>query len=87
LSSLTKEVHAMSNATISAITNSPGAAFLMADGEAAAFIGVSRSTLWRRVAAGEFPPPIKLGGRTLWRRDELLAVVEKATAKRDGRAA
>lgn len=62
-------------------------ALLLSDFSAAALMGVSRATLWRRVAAGEFPRPVKLGGRTLWRRDELLAVVEWATAERDGRAA
>ncbi len=62
-------------------------ALLLSDATAAALMGVSRATLWRRVAAGEFPRPIKLGGRTLWRRDELLAVVEKATADRDGQEA
>ena len=60
---------------------------LLSDSAAAYFLSISRATLWRRVASGEFPAPIKLGGRTLWRRDELLAVVEKATAERDGRAA
>lgn len=62
-------------------------AVLLSDFSASALMGVSRATLWRRVASGEFPRPIKLGGRTLWRRDELLAVIERATAERDGAAA
>jgi prophage regulatory protein len=62
-------------------------ALLLSDQSAAAMMGVSRATLWRRVNLGEWPRPIKLGGRTLWRRDELLEVIEKATAERDGRAA
>ena len=37
--------------------------------------GLSRTTLWRRVKAGDFPPPIRLGGpesRAVgWRRNEI----------------
>ena len=37
--------------------------------------GLSRTTLWRRVKAGDFPPPIRLGGpesRAVgWRRSEI----------------
>ncbi|MXW99888.1 MAG: AlpA family phage regulatory protein [Acidimicrobiaceae bacterium] len=25
-------------------------------------IGLSKSTIWRRIRQGEFPPPIRLGG-------------------------
>ena len=37
--------------------------------------GLSRTTLWRRVKTGDFPPPIRLGGPTSravgWRRNEI----------------
>src|SRR5262245_62170361 len=38
--------------------------------------GVSTATWWRLHAAGKVPAPIRLGGRTLWRRMELRAFVE-----------
>ena len=37
--------------------------------------GLSRTTLWRRVKTGDFPPPIRLGGPESraagWRRSEI----------------
>ncbi len=42
---------------------------------AAALIGVSRSAWWVYHNAGKCPKPIQLGGRTLWRADELRAWV------------
>jgi predicted DNA-binding transcriptional regulator AlpA len=38
---------------------------------AAPLAGVSVATWWRLHAAGKVPAPAKLGGRTLWRVDEL----------------
>ena len=32
---------------------------------------LSVRTLWRRVSAGAMPPPLKIGGRTLWRIDDI----------------
>jgi predicted DNA-binding transcriptional regulator AlpA len=58
---------------------------LLSDYAAAEWLGISRATLWRRVQVGELPRPIRLGGRTLWRRDELMEAVERATRDRDGR--
>ena len=57
---------------------------LMSDQSSAAWLGVSRATFWRRVADGTLPRPIRLGGRTLWRRSELRAVIDNLTAERDG---
>ncbi|WP_419166415.1 helix-turn-helix transcriptional regulator [Candidatus Palauibacter sp.] len=38
---------------------------------------ISRTTLWRRVRSGDFPPPLKLGGPDSkavgWRRDDVEA--------------
>ncbi|MEL7303032.1 MAG: helix-turn-helix domain-containing protein [Pseudomonadota bacterium] len=62
-------------------------AFLLPDHKAAALLGISRAKLWRGAKSSELPAPVKLGGRTLWRRDELLAVVERATAERDAEEA
>ncbi len=35
-------------------------------------VGLSRSTLWRLIKAGQFPKPIKLGGRAVgWIEEEI----------------
>lgn len=60
---------------------------LLSDNAAAAMLGISRATFWRRVTDGSLPKPIKLGGATRWHRNELLAVVDAALAKRDQIAA
>ncbi|MFC5387570.1 helix-turn-helix transcriptional regulator [Aquamicrobium segne] len=49
---------------------------------------IHRSTLWRGINAGRYPKPLKIGPATnRWRVNELMAVLEKAAADRDGRAA
>ena len=55
----------------------------MSDQSSAAWLGLSRATFWRRVADGTLPRPIRLGGRTLWRRSELRAVIDNLAATRD----
>jgi prophage regulatory protein len=50
--------------------------------------GLSRATLWRRIAAGRFPQPVKLGrscpqGASGWIRDEVLAWIDKLRRERD----
>lgn len=72
----------------SLLANNPGArhlyndggeaiAYLMADHTAAALLGISRATFWRRVKDGTFPAPVKIGGATRWRRADLLAAVDR----------
>ncbi len=39
--------------------------------EAAALLGIGRSHLYGLHASGQLPMPVKLGRRSLWRRDEL----------------
>lgn len=56
---------------------------LLSDNTGAALLGISRATWWRRVNDGTLPRPLKIGGATRWRRDELLAAIEKAAAERD----
>jgi len=46
-------------------------ALLVGAAEAAALCGVSRSTWWALHSSGRVPLPVRLGGRTLWRRAEL----------------
>ncbi len=36
------------------------------------FIPISKTTLWRRVVAGTFPPPVKLSPKvTVWRAEDV----------------
>jgi predicted DNA-binding transcriptional regulator AlpA len=48
---------------------------------------IHRSTLWRGINAGRYPQPLKVGpGANRWRRDELVAVLERAAQERDCRS-
>lgn len=60
-----------------------GSLRLVSDREAARLLGVSRSTWWRRVADGTMPPPLKIGGVTRWRADEIAAAIQALTAERE----
>jgi predicted DNA-binding transcriptional regulator AlpA len=40
-------------------------------------IAISRSAWYERVKRGEFPRPIKLGQISLWRAEDILALVER----------
>lgn len=48
---------------------------LLGAGQAGLLCGRSEASWWRDHAAGRVPRPVKLGGRTLWRRAELEAWV------------
>ncbi|MFB9984349.1 helix-turn-helix transcriptional regulator [Mesorhizobium kowhaii] len=49
---------------------------------------IHRSTLWRGINSGRYPRPLKMNQSTnRWRRDELIAVIERAVAERDEQAA
>ena len=58
---------------------------LMTDAEAAQLLGIHRASVWRHCKAGILPKPIKIGGATRWRRDELEATIAASTAARDKR--
>lgn len=50
-----------------------------------AVTGLSRSSVYRLAAAGQFPKPISLGPRAVgWRADEIDRWIEERTAARDG---
>jgi prophage regulatory protein len=50
--------------------------------------GLSRSELYRRMAAGDFPQPVKLGMRaSAWPAHEVSAWCEARIAARDAKAA
>lgn len=40
----------------------------------------SRSTIWRRVRAGNFPQPLRIGNLTRWREDDVLEWLESRTS-------
>jgi prophage regulatory protein len=44
--------------------------------EAGPMCGRSEASWWRDLAAGRIPAPVRLGGRTLWRTEELRRWVE-----------
>ena len=68
-------------------TNAGIARILVSDVEAAAILGCSRTTVWRRVADGTLPKPVKLGGLSRFVLAEINATVESAMAARNGEAA
>ena len=50
--------------------------------------GLGRSEIYRRIAAGNFPAPIKLGERaSAWVASEVDAFIESRIAARDAKAA
>ncbi|BAB51909.1 msr5461 [Mesorhizobium japonicum MAFF 303099] len=56
---------------------------LLRDIEAAAILGMSKPTFWRRVRDKTAPQPVKIGGMSRWPRSEILAVIERAKAARN----
>ena len=56
---------------------------LLSDKSAAVLLGISRATFWRRVSDKTLPSPIRLGGVTRWRRDELERAIVTASARAD----
>jgi predicted DNA-binding transcriptional regulator AlpA len=56
---------------------------LLRDTEVATLFHCSKATVWRRVADGILPPPIKICGISRWLQSELAIVIESAQAARD----
>ncbi|MDE2271001.1 MAG: AlpA family transcriptional regulator [Xanthomonadaceae bacterium] len=49
--------------------------------------GLSRSALYRRIAAGNFPAPIKIGARaSAWSSEEVERWIAECIAQRDAKA-
>lgn len=46
-------------------------------------LAISLPSVFRRVAAGDLPRPIKLGASSRWPQSEILAVIEAAKAARE----
>ena len=57
---------------------------LLLDSEqAAALCGVGKTLWWSLHSAGQVPLPVKLGRRTLWRREELIEWINAGLPTRD----
>lgn len=57
---------------------------LMTAKETAHFLGVSRTTLWRKSRDGALPSPLYIAGLTRWRKSELFAFLDAASTDRMG---
>ncbi len=45
-------------------------------GEVAEKLSVSTRSVWRMVSTAEIPPPIKIGGLSKWKRDDIQAMMD-----------
>ena len=60
------------------MTGDSGESLLVSADEGARLVGVGRTHFWAMHSSGRLGPlPVKLGRRTLWRRDELEAWVKR----------
>ena len=65
-------------------TESPSpAGRLLRAREVGQVLAVSTRSVWRLAAAGQIPPPVRFGGTTRWRQDDLTRFLGSQTA--DGR--
>ena len=62
-----------SDGSVESVRQSPRA--ILREPEVLALIGLSRTSLWRRRQAGDFPAPVRLGGQGSravgWRREDV----------------
>lgn len=59
--------------------DTPNADRLISVSETAHILGMSKTTIWRRVEEGYLPPPIKFGPRcSRWRLSEINLVISQA---------
>ena len=58
------------------------APLLITDIEVGHLLGCSRATVWRRVADGTLPAPVKIGGSSRFLHEEICRRVEQAAAAR-----
>jgi len=69
-------------------TPAPGALILERLPQVKARTGLGRSEIYRRIAAGNFPAPIKLGERaSAWSAAEVDSWISERIAARDAKAA
>ena len=55
---------------------------LIRDDDVAEMLGCSTATIWRRVADGTLPAPVRFGGLSRWSQSEIVSVIEAAKAQR-----
>jgi len=55
---------------------SPASPLLLSVRELGKLLSISTATLWRWEAAGRIPRPVKIGGTTRWRADEIRQWIE-----------
>ena len=66
-------------------TTPPQHARIYRPARAAAFLDISRATLWRLAKAGQLPPPIKLSSQAVgWTEQTLLDFVNSRTTNAGG---
>ena len=56
---------------------------LITDIELAEMLGCARSTIWKWVAGGIIPKPLKIGGLSRWRQSEGYDIINRADADRE----
>ena len=54
---------------------------LITAAEAAALLSMGKSTFWREVSRGTLPAPVKIGGLTRWRVEDLHRACKQEFAK------
>lgn len=60
---------------------------LVSDRQLAKMLSLSRATIWRRAADGTLPGPVRVGGATRWRLEEIEAAIARLSENRHiGRA-
>jgi len=60
---------------------------LLTSKEVCEWLGRSHASLYRDIAGGQIPPPLKIGHSSRWPASEIRALIEKAKAVRDAEAA
>ncbi len=51
--------------------------------EVARKLAISTRTVWKLVASGDLPPPLKIGGARRWHQADIQAFVERLFAERN----
>ena len=63
-----------------AFTMNSGDDRLMRVAEVIDYLGISRSTLWKKVSEGSYPKPIHIGARlTRWRASDIQSLIREGT--------
>ncbi len=57
---------------------------LLTSKEVCEWLGRSHASLYRDIAGGQIPPPLKIGHSSRWPASEIRALIERAKAARDG---